>query len=377
MSNILIFVSNKKIDLANKAIKHIQHPGLMLKETLVASKITQKKLASMIDMQPSHLSEIIKGKRNISQSIAEKFENILGIPASHWIELQAKYDFEVKTKSIEDGENHNAELELVEYDELYDLKLLFKKIGKAGLSSLERLRFCKEHLNFESIGIQRKIVQGYFHRSEKTGLDKRMIATWSQIAMYEASQLPTPAGKFDKSLCDELAIELRDTFNDNQNTINRATRILSSYGVKFCIVEKVPHASIDGFSFYSNGIPCIVITKRFNRIDNLAFAVLHEVGHLKLHLQENGIGKVNVVDPDEEKIAKEEVEANSFAANSLIPESIWEGQPMVRLSNPHEIQKEFTKFANKHHINKWIVLGRVSFETNIFMFKSDSSREIH
>ncbi|MBQ0155758.1 MAG: HigA family addiction module antidote protein [Bacteroidales bacterium] len=355
----------------------VKHPGLILKEALIARKTTQKNLASMIDMQPSHLSEIIKGKRSISLLVAEKLESVLDIPASKWIQLQAEYDFEVATKTIEEDENHKAELELVAYEELYDLKLLFKKLGVNTLSATERLHFCKNDLNFDSISIQRKAVQGYFHRSEKTGLDKRMIATWSLIAMYEASQLPMPNGKFDKSACDTLAGELSLAFNDNQNTINRVTRILSSYGVKFCIVEKVPHASIDGFSFYSDGIPCIVVTKRFNRIDNLAFAILHEVGHLKLHLQENRIGKVNVIDPDEEKISKEEIEANSFAANVLIPELIWDDQPMVRLNNPQEIQREFTKFANKYHINKWIVLGRVSFETNIFMFKSDSSREIH
>ena len=363
--------------MANVNYNKIRHPGLIIKAELKSRKISQKDFAGMVGMQPSHLSEIIKGKRDVSNSAAEKIEKALGLPPATIVLAQARYDFRFFTEDIENEENEKAEALLMEYDELYDMKMLFKKIGKSGMTPQERLTFCQETLGFGSVAVQRNSIQGYFRRSEKTGLDKRMIATWTTIAMYEASQLPDPSGKFDKSLCAELALELRDIFNDNQNTINRVTRTLSSYGVKFCIVEKVPHASIDGFSFYSNGVPCIIVTKRFNRIDNFAFSILHEVGHLMKHLPDNGIGKVNVIDPDEESIAKEESEANLFAANSLIPESIWGKQPLVRLNNPISIQREFTKFAKEHHMNKWIVLGRVSFETNIFMFKSDSSREIH
>ena len=355
----------------------IQHPGFFLKQELKSHKITQKNLASMIDIQPSHLSEITKGKRNITPAIAEKLERIFDHPASFWIRLQAKFDFETIIRRLDDNKEHEAEQSLMEYNELYDMKLLYKKLGINKQTASEKLRFCRESLHFESVAVQRKSIQGYFHRSEKTGLDKRMIATWSIIAMYEASQLQQPLEKFNKADCESLANELSEIFNDNQNTLNRVTRTLSNHGIKFCVVEKVPHASIDGFSFYSNGIPCIVVTKRFNRIDNLAFAILHEVGHLKLHLPENGIGKVNVVDPDEELLAKEEIEANEFAANALIPEATWAKQPPVKLNDPRSIQKQFTKFAVNNRKNKWIVLGRVSHETNIFMFKSDPSREIH
>lgn len=356
---------------------NIQHPGLELRSALKSRKITQKDFATMIDMQPSHLSEIIKGKRVISKTLASKLESALGRPASHWIQLQAKYDYDIATQKTDDDFEHLAEQMLMDYDELYDMKLLFKKLGVANKSSSERLNFCKNELGFEAIAIQKKVRQGYYRRSEKTGLDMRKIATWSAIAMYEASKLPRPIGVFNRNNCDTIAKELASIFNDNDNTINKVARTLSNYGIKFCIVEKVSHASIDGFSFYNNGTPCIVVTKRFNRIDNFAFAILHELGHIKFHLQANETGKVNVVDPDIECIAKDEQEANAFASNALIPQNIWKEQPSVNLFNPRSVQTAFTKFAKAHKLNKWIVLGRVSFETNIFFFKSDISREIH
>lgn len=123
----------------------------------------------------------------------------------------------------------------------------------------------------------------------------------------------------------------------------------------------------------SNGQPSIVITKRYNRIDNIAFAVLHEVGHLKLHI--NGDDeRVSVADADEVN-TKEEREANNYASQVLLPDSVWQDAPEV-LMNPHLIQQKYSAWAKRKGLNKWIVLGRISHDTGMYMFKSDKSREI-
>ena len=43
-------------------------------------------------MYPSHMSDILKGKRNITEEIALKLENILGISAEFWMHLQVEYN---------------------------------------------------------------------------------------------------------------------------------------------------------------------------------------------------------------------------------------------------------------------------------------------
>lgn len=47
------------------------HPGSILKEELIERSISQKDFAKMISMQPSHLNEIIKGKRSITKPAAD------------------------------------------------------------------------------------------------------------------------------------------------------------------------------------------------------------------------------------------------------------------------------------------------------------------
>ncbi len=349
------------------------HPGSIIRMELKARGMKQKYFAERIAIQQSHLSEILKGNRNISNQMAKTIEKVLAIPAAHLIQLQAEYNFKKKSAQINDIEEHKAEMTLMEYNEIYDMRVIFKQIGIKDYSPTKKLQFCKNTLHFVSPIDQHRRAYGYYHRSEKTGLDTRMISTWSVLAQYEAERQPIPVGHFDKSQIDELSSELAVIFNDNYNTINRVSRKLSEYGIKFCVVPKIERASIDGYSFIQDGKPSVVITKRYNRIDNIAFAVLHEIGHLKLHI--NGDGeRVTVIDNDELS-KKEEREANNYATQVLLPDSIWKDAPEVPM-NPHLIQKRYSAWAKKKGLNKWIVLGRISHDTGMYMFKSDNSREI-
>lgn len=359
----------------NKSIGNMSnvHPGSVIRKELKERGILQKNFADEIGIQQSHLSEILKGSRNVSDQMAEIIGNALGISSDYLIHLQAAYDFKKKSAQIKDIKEHEAELELCDYNEYYDMRVIFKQVGIMDCSSLEKLMFCKKNLHFKSPNERINRTFGCYHKSEKTGLDNRMISTWSVLAQYEAERLPKPFGKYEKDKIDKLSQELSVIFNENCNTLNRVARKLSEYGIKFCVVPKVERASIDGYSFVSDGQPSIVITKRYNRIDNIAFAVLHEVGHLKLHI--NGDGeRVSIADADALS-TKEEREANNYAAQVLLPDSVWQDAPEVLL-DPYLIQQKYSAWAKKKGLNKWIVLGRISHDTGMYMFKSDSSRDI-
>ena len=349
------------------------HPGSIIRMELRARGMKQKDFADRVSIQPSHLSEILKGTRNISDQMAVSIEKVLGIPSAHIIQLQAEYNFKQKTAQINDIAEHNSEMMIREYNDIYDLRVIFGYVGMRDCSSTEKLHFCQESLHFASPVEQRRETYGYYHKSGKTGLDARMISTWSVLARYEVERQPSPIGNYDREKLDELSQELSVIFNENNNTINRIARKLSEYGIKFCVVPKVERASIDGYSCVVDGQPSIVITKRYNRIDNMAFAVLHEVGHLKMHLSGDG-RRVTVVDKDELS-TKEEREADRFAAQALIPDCIWQSAPETMMV-PHVIQQRYTAWSKKMGLNKWIVLGRIAHDTGMYMFKSDKSREI-
>lgn len=71
------------------------HPGVVIRDELLARKITQKRFAEMIGMQPTMLNEIIKGKRPITASIAILLEKALDVPAEFWIRFQYQYELDI------------------------------------------------------------------------------------------------------------------------------------------------------------------------------------------------------------------------------------------------------------------------------------------
>lgn len=76
------------------------HPGTVLGEEIAARNISQKEFADLLEMRPSHLNEVIKGKRHVSALLALKLEQLLGISAAFWMRLQVDYDLKVAKKQL-------------------------------------------------------------------------------------------------------------------------------------------------------------------------------------------------------------------------------------------------------------------------------------
>jgi HTH-type transcriptional regulator/antitoxin HigA len=79
-------------------------PGEVLAEELEARHIGRSAFAMKIGVYPSHFSDILKGKRRLTASVALKLERELGISAEFWVGLQA--DYELATEREKYSEMH-------------------------------------------------------------------------------------------------------------------------------------------------------------------------------------------------------------------------------------------------------------------------------
>ena len=74
---------------------HATHPGVLLKDEIEYRHLSKSGTATELGLKPGHLSEIFKGKRNISPQLAVKLQKVLDIPAENWLLLQMKYDLSI------------------------------------------------------------------------------------------------------------------------------------------------------------------------------------------------------------------------------------------------------------------------------------------
>ena len=196
------------------------------------------------------------------------------------------------------------------------------------------------------------------------------MLAWTSLVEYEAERKSTST--FNSENLPQLIKELREIFYNNKNTLVLVDKKLAEYGIKFLMIDKLEKTPIDGYSFWSKNNPVIALTLRHNRIDNLAFTILHEIGHIALHVKNNKESKF--LDLTKIEKNKFENEANHYAEENLIPADCWKDllENYIPLND-----KIILEFSNKYRINPAIILGRACFEMDYYSIKTNIDKKLY
>lgn len=81
--------------MGNKKVPKPMHPGIMLEDLMKEKGVTIKEIAYLCDITEYRVTLILNGKLPIKDEFAVQLENILGIDAYYWMDLQANYEREL------------------------------------------------------------------------------------------------------------------------------------------------------------------------------------------------------------------------------------------------------------------------------------------
>lgn len=353
------------------------HPGTVLKKELQARGIKQKDFASVIGMPAPNLSELIKGRRNITEAIAMKLEEALKIPFHNWMNLQNRYHYVMRCREELDTTESKAVAEEQSLRSRLNISALYKYYGILSRSASERLVALRERLAIDLNGLQalEGNTVGYFKRSEKLKVDEINMRTWLLIAWSEATRADIPEGYSpEKGL--EAANRIAQMANKRELTPHSLEETLNSNGIVYIHVPKLVAAPIDAYSMMVGTHPAIVVTYRHNDLDKLAFDVLHEIGHIRLHISSN-MSFISM-EHDYSSQSKEEKEADRFANDTLIPPRTWSLITSVRPASlsPHVIVHAIAQEACKAGISASIAVARYKHETRCYNIRGYRSPKL-
>lgn len=68
------------------------HPGRILRRELEARGMTQAQLAAQMERPAQVISQIVREKKSVTPETALGLEQVLGIAAHVWLNLQTNYD---------------------------------------------------------------------------------------------------------------------------------------------------------------------------------------------------------------------------------------------------------------------------------------------
>ncbi|MDZ4757332.1 MAG: HigA family addiction module antitoxin [Bacteroidota bacterium] len=340
------------------------HPGEMLLDELNTRGIKQKDFAALIGMANTQLNEVIKGKRNITADFALLIGKALKMDALLWMNLQMNYDLNL----AKINDKNKAKLEAIGTWQMVETMIPAAYFKKQGIISgdiandLLRIKDIYQINYFDELP-QKNSELSHYRKSEKLSVDKINLAGWTHLVHYKASSIRV--AEFDSRSKDSLIAKLKAVLVKNKNTVIEAARVLAEYGIKLQVLPHPEKCAVDGISFWSNGNPAIGLSVRHQRIDNFAFTLLHELGHVYLHLTSDN--EAQFIDMENNVVNDKEKEADEFATEHLIDKANWK-QFYIDHSDPND--DDFIAFAKRIQVHSAIVLGRYCHQIKKFNLRT-------
>lgn len=357
----------------------VAHPTEIIKDELKARGMSQKELASRMDMQASNLSRFLKGE-NITPAIAAKLEVALDIPAEFWLNLQAQYEIDTKNIALRDEKEREAFNVEKMLTNIINLPEFYKRLGiSSSLFIQDKLSKLEELMGFPVLNLSSQpfILQRCFKKNEKYETDERNETTWLTLAYIE-SKNKKPAHQYVDGNAQKAAEEISKYAHLGGITELEMQSILNNYGIAYSVIPKLEKTPIDAASLQMSGYPSIVTTHRYNDMSRLIFNILHELGHIQKHMSFVNDNQCVVFVSSENEYSrenKEEREANEFAEDMLIPKETWRKMMSTgtkNLSNQY-ILKTLRRLSSAYSLDFNIVAWRYKYESsryNLYGIKS-------
>src|SRR6266446_3595534 len=345
--------------MENRVIPEAFPPGDFIREELEARGWTQGDLAKIMGRQDSVVSALINGKRSVSSEIADELAAAFGTSAELWTNLQASYDL------YERGEQKE------------DVSRRAKLFAKAPINDMIRRGWIRASDDLDALEkevtefLTEPISEVSFHKSNPN--DEITAAQRAWLCQARKIARGVQAAKFSQSLFAK-ALQTIKRLLVNPEDVTHVARVLAEGGVRFLIIESLPHTKIDGACFWLDEFsPVIVLTMRYDRIDNFWYVLTHECGHIE---NKHGIDGSDILDINlvgDERVlfsAKSEREkiADRFAEEFLIKQS--EMEDFVNRLRPAFSKQRIRGFAMKMRVHPGIVLGQLQFREEVGYFHS-------
>ena len=282
----------------------------------------------------SRVSEILAGKRPLTLSMIRSLHRGLGIPAASLLGE--------RTRTSEDVELDWTRVPFAEMKKRRWINAVPRNASQA-----------RELLESWVHPFRLAELAPLYRRHVRTAkaTDYESLVVWSAQVAKRAIEHP-PSGSFDSAWSSEFLTDVAriSVFKEGPSLVRE---FLDQHGIVM-VVEPALSPWLDGASMICRNVPIIALTIRHDRLDNFWFVLMHELVHLFKHLGGDADSFYDDLDSDDQADSRE-VEADSTAAEILIPKEEWRTSPASRLRSTDAA----CHLAQRLRIHPAIVAGRI------------------
>jgi len=338
-------------------------PGLFIKRGLDARGWTQTDLAEVLGRPVRLVNEAIQGKRGITPETAKGLAIAFGTSAQYWLNLESSYQlWKARQASTDDAVARRA---------LLFMKAPIRDMLRRGwIEPSENLGVLERHvMDFLRISDLSATPKFWAYAARKsTSYDKETPAQTAWL--FRARQLgeAAPAKAFSKAKLDDLVTSLQTLLHD-PNEVRRVPTLVAEAGIRFVVIEALPHTRIDGVCFWIDEQPVIALSMRYDRIDYFWFTLMHELGHVR---NKDGLNNsrghldsdlFREAAPSRSENPKAEVLADQFAVETLLDQAAL--TDFIVRTQPLFSSARIQRFANRIGVHPGIVVGQLQYKEKI------------
>lgn len=324
-------------------------PGEYIQDELEARGWMQSDLADILGRNPATISQIISGRQPINPTLAKQLGAAFGTSAQVWMNLQSAYELWREQHADTDKVERKSKLYA-----LAPVKELIKRHWIEPSESIDVLEHnvC-EFLEIADVGAQPSI--GYAARKSGTSqTPSPALIAWLKQAKRGAQIVPAQRYS-DKKLSDVLP-KLR-ALMQTADGVRDVPKVLAEAGVRFVVVEHLPQTRVDGATFWLENSPVIVMSLRYDRLDNFWHTLLHEIDHV-LHGEGKSAPCIDeLVEGETISRSPEEQRCETFAATFSIPRE--ELDSFIMRVRPYFTPEKATGFALRMKVHPAIAAGQI------------------
>lgn len=338
-------------------------PGQLIAALLDQRGWSQRTLAAVLEKDESTINKIVAGKGSVTTETALALEDVFGVDAERFLELQRKYDLAIARIGARPDRGRAVRAALlgdlpiaamakrgwIAADDPQDLKRVEVSLARFfGASSPEEIEVLPHAARKTMVNTPTTPAQMAWLYRVKAIAEELMVAKYSIPAL-------------------EQALPRLHALTVAPEEARKVPRILAEAGIRFVIVETLPSAKIDGVCLWlDDESPVVGLSMRHDRIDNFWFVLRHELEHVRL-----GHGRVAMMlDTDLEGeragtgsgIPEEERLANLAAQEFSVPRSKMDS--FVARKAPFFSEKDLLGFARMLGVHPGIVAGQLQHRTN-------------
>lgn len=332
------------------------HPGRHIARLLDELGVNQSWLSERAGVSRKLISQVISGEAFISPDLAVSLENVFGVSAEFWSNLNSNY-LTVKSK-IDRVEKAKAEA-IIYKDNIFSS--FYNELAKSGYVEATRKGYIRvlnlqKFFGINSLDQIETTQSAAFRTAKNKNYDKYAMAAWLRCGEIKRNEL-TLEPYDEKKLKASIPRIKSIIYNMPKDFWKELVSIFAESGVALIAVKHLDKTYASGVARWVGQNPMIMVSDRGKRDDKIWFTLFHEIGHIILKHGKNE----SFIELDEGmERTKKEQDADDFATESLIPKSSY--LSFVNKTAPVFTKEKIFEFANREMVPAGVIVGRLQHD---------------